>query len=141
MNRLLSDKISDDVCWGGSIKKRDVMELDRLMRRAGSVVGREKDPKYDRLRKYFVPHHTIWLFNSSHLWRGEINIMATHAHLYSVIRLLHSWLLVSLTHSFYLLTYLSPIYTSNYFCTVNHHAFTLPAHLFSFFYSCVYYRA
>ena len=29
------------VCWGGSIKKREAMRLDRLVRGAGSVVGRE----------------------------------------------------------------------------------------------------
>ncbi|KAI4898268.1 hypothetical protein NFI96_030779, partial [Prochilodus magdalenae] len=29
------------VCWGGSIKKRDKMRLDKLVRRAGSVVGVE----------------------------------------------------------------------------------------------------
>lgn len=27
------------VCWGGSTRKRDVLRLDRLMRKAGSVVG------------------------------------------------------------------------------------------------------
>ncbi|KAI4878622.1 hypothetical protein NFI96_001779, partial [Prochilodus magdalenae] len=31
------------VCWGGSIKKRDEMRLDKLVRRAGSVVGVELD--------------------------------------------------------------------------------------------------
>ncbi|KAI4898474.1 hypothetical protein NFI96_008605, partial [Prochilodus magdalenae] len=31
------------VCWGGSIKKRDQMRLDKLVRRAGSVVGVELD--------------------------------------------------------------------------------------------------
>ncbi|KAI4894907.1 hypothetical protein NFI96_007435 [Prochilodus magdalenae] len=31
------------VCWGGSIKKRDEMCLDKLVRRAGSVVGVERD--------------------------------------------------------------------------------------------------
>ncbi|KAI4874405.1 hypothetical protein NFI96_007552 [Prochilodus magdalenae] len=31
------------VCWGGSIKKRDEMCLDKLFRRAGSVVGVELD--------------------------------------------------------------------------------------------------
>ncbi|KAI4897172.1 hypothetical protein NFI96_015223, partial [Prochilodus magdalenae] len=31
------------VCWGGSIKKRDEMRLDRLVRRAGSVIGVELD--------------------------------------------------------------------------------------------------
>ncbi|KAI4881937.1 hypothetical protein NFI96_005619, partial [Prochilodus magdalenae] len=31
------------VCWGGSIKKRDEMRLDRLVRPAGSVVGVELD--------------------------------------------------------------------------------------------------
>ncbi|KAI4885165.1 hypothetical protein NFI96_024172 [Prochilodus magdalenae] len=31
------------VCWGGSIKKRDKMRLDKLVRRAGSVVGVELD--------------------------------------------------------------------------------------------------
>ncbi|KAI4887655.1 hypothetical protein NFI96_006169 [Prochilodus magdalenae] len=29
------------VCWGGSVKKRDEMQLDKLVRRAGSVVGVE----------------------------------------------------------------------------------------------------
>ena len=28
-------------CWGGSIKKRDVSRLDKLVRKAGSVVGTE----------------------------------------------------------------------------------------------------
>ena len=27
-------------CWGGSIKKRDALRLDRLVRKAGSVVGK-----------------------------------------------------------------------------------------------------
>ncbi|XP_076606376.1 uncharacterized protein LOC143332617 [Chaetodon auriga] len=31
------------VCWGGSIKKRDVTRLDKLVRRVGSVVGTEID--------------------------------------------------------------------------------------------------
>src|SRR4029434_9181888 len=31
------------VCWGGSIKKRDAGRLDRLVRRAGAVVGTELD--------------------------------------------------------------------------------------------------
>ena len=31
------------VCWGGSSKKRDSARLDRLVRRAGSVVGTELD--------------------------------------------------------------------------------------------------
>ena len=31
------------VCWGGSIKKRDVGRLDRLVRKAGAVVGSELD--------------------------------------------------------------------------------------------------
>ncbi|KAI4896059.1 hypothetical protein NFI96_010384 [Prochilodus magdalenae] len=31
------------VCWGGSIKKRDEMRLDKLVRRAGSVVGVKLD--------------------------------------------------------------------------------------------------
>ncbi|KAI4897529.1 hypothetical protein NFI96_003922 [Prochilodus magdalenae] len=31
------------VCWGGNIKKRDEMRLDKLVRRAGSVVGVELD--------------------------------------------------------------------------------------------------
>lgn len=31
------------VCWGGSSKKRDAARLDRLVRRAGSVVGTELD--------------------------------------------------------------------------------------------------
>lgn len=31
------------VCWGGSSKKRDTGRLDRLVRRAGSVVGTELD--------------------------------------------------------------------------------------------------
>ena len=29
------------VCWGGSTKKRDAGRLDRLVRKAGSVVGAE----------------------------------------------------------------------------------------------------
>ncbi|KAI4878435.1 hypothetical protein NFI96_020375 [Prochilodus magdalenae] len=31
------------VCWGGSVKKRDKMRLDKLVRRAGSVAGLELD--------------------------------------------------------------------------------------------------
>ena len=31
------------VCWGGSIKKRDAGRLDRLVRKAGAVVGTELD--------------------------------------------------------------------------------------------------
>lgn len=31
------------VCWGGSIKKRDASQLDRLVRKAGSVVGTKLD--------------------------------------------------------------------------------------------------
>jgi len=31
------------VCWGGNSKKRDASRLDRLVRRAGSVVGSELD--------------------------------------------------------------------------------------------------
>src|SRR4029434_5053734 len=30
-------------CWGGSIKKRDAGRLDRLVRKAGAVVGTELD--------------------------------------------------------------------------------------------------
>lgn len=32
------------VCLGGSIKKRDATQLDRLVRKAGSVVGTELEP-------------------------------------------------------------------------------------------------
>src|SRR4029434_10645759 len=32
-----------EVCWGGSIKKRDAGRLDRLVRKAGAVVGTELD--------------------------------------------------------------------------------------------------
>ena len=31
------------VCWGGSIKKRDAGRLDKLVRKAGAVVGSELD--------------------------------------------------------------------------------------------------
>ncbi len=31
------------VCWGGSIKRRDATRLDKLVRKAGSVVGVELD--------------------------------------------------------------------------------------------------
>ena len=31
------------VCWGGSLKKRDAARLDKLVRKAGSVVGSELD--------------------------------------------------------------------------------------------------
>lgn len=31
------------MCWGGSVKRRDAMRLDKLVRRAGSVVGMELD--------------------------------------------------------------------------------------------------
>ncbi|XP_051787946.1 uncharacterized protein LOC127529166 [Erpetoichthys calabaricus] len=31
------------VCWGGSIKKRDASRLDKLVRKAGSIVGMELD--------------------------------------------------------------------------------------------------
>ena len=31
------------VCWGGNSKKRDAARLDRLVRRASSVVGTELD--------------------------------------------------------------------------------------------------
>ncbi len=31
------------VCWGGSIKRRDATRLDKLVRKAGSVVGAELD--------------------------------------------------------------------------------------------------
>ena len=33
------------VCWGGSINKRDTSRLDKLIRRAGSVVGMKLDPR------------------------------------------------------------------------------------------------
>ncbi|KAI3362524.1 hypothetical protein L3Q82_012818, partial [Scortum barcoo] len=31
------------VCWGGSISKKDTSRLDKLIRRAGSVVGTKLD--------------------------------------------------------------------------------------------------
>ncbi|KAK3537287.1 hypothetical protein QTP70_006980 [Hemibagrus guttatus] len=31
------------VCWGGSIKKKDASRLDKLVRKAGSIVGSELD--------------------------------------------------------------------------------------------------
>ncbi|GAA6098691.1 atrial natriuretic peptide receptor 3 [Tachysurus ichikawai] len=31
------------LCWGGSIKKKDASHLDKLVKKAGSVVGTELD--------------------------------------------------------------------------------------------------
>lgn len=42
------------VCWGGSIKRRDATQLDKLVRKAGSVVGAELDTLTSVAEKRFL---------------------------------------------------------------------------------------
>ncbi len=43
------------VCWGGSIKRRDATRLDKLVRKAGSVVGNELDTRTSVAEKCPTP--------------------------------------------------------------------------------------
>src|SRR4029434_8226632 len=61
------------VCWGGSIKKRDAGRLDRLVRRAGAVVGIELDCLTTVAERRTLSRLLTILDNDHHLLHSTLN--------------------------------------------------------------------
>ena len=61
------------VCWGGSMKKRDAGRLDRLVRRAGAVVGMELDCLTSVAEKRTLSRLLTILDNDHHPLHSTIN--------------------------------------------------------------------
>ena len=61
------------VCWGGSMKKRDAGRLDRLVRRAGAVVGMELDCLTSVAEKRTLSRLLTILDNDHHPLHSTLN--------------------------------------------------------------------
>ena len=55
-------------CWGGSIRKRDAGRLDRLVRKAGSIVGSELEAFTTAAEKRTLSRLNSIMDNDNHLF-------------------------------------------------------------------------